>query len=57
VVILILLPLIWLDLRRDTVLALKKLGIRVEYSHHEAAVSQHEIDIVTMMPFAWQTTW
>jgi len=33
------------DLRRDTVLALKKLGIRVEYSHHEAAVSQHEIDI------------
>ena len=33
------------DLRRDTVLALKKLGIRVEYSHHEAAISQHEIDI------------
>ncbi|MDD3754286.1 MAG: glutamine synthetase family protein [Methanobacterium sp.] len=33
------------DLRRDTVLALKKLGIRVEYSHHEAAISQHEIDM------------
>ncbi|WJI09029.1 glutamine synthetase [Methanobacterium sp. CWC-01] len=33
------------DLRRDTVLALKNLGIKVEYSHHEAAVSQHEIDM------------
>lgn len=33
------------NLRRDTVLSLKKLGIRVEYSHHEAASSQHEIDI------------
>lgn len=33
------------DLRRDTVLALKKLGVKVEYSHHEAAVSQHEIDM------------
>jgi glutamine synthetase len=33
------------DLRRDTVLALKNLGINVEYSHHEAAVSQHEIDM------------
>ncbi len=33
------------DLRRDTVLALRKLGMSVEYSHHEAAISQHEIDI------------
>lgn len=33
------------NLRRDTVLSLKKLGIKVEYSHHEAASSQHEIDI------------
>ncbi|BDZ70920.1 glutamine synthetase family protein [Methanobacterium petrolearium] len=33
------------NLRRDTVLALKKIGIKVEYSHHEAAVSQHEIDM------------
>ncbi len=33
------------DLRRDTVLALEKLGIKVEYSHHEVAPSQHEIDI------------
>lgn len=33
------------DLRRNTVLALKKLGIRIEYSHHEAATSQHEIDM------------
>lgn len=33
------------DLRRDTVLSLKKLGIKVEYSHHEVAPSQHEIDM------------
>jgi glutamine synthetase len=33
------------DLRRDTVLALEKLGIQVEYSHHEVAPSQHEIDL------------
>lgn len=33
------------NLRRETVLSLKKLGIKVEYSHHEAASSQHEIDM------------
>ncbi len=33
------------DLRRETVLALEKLGIHVEYSHHEVAPSQHEIDL------------
>lgn len=33
------------DLRRDTILALEELGIKVEYSHHEVAPSQHEIDI------------
>lgn len=33
------------DYRRDTVLALEKLGIGVEYSHHEVAPSQHEIDM------------
>jgi glutamine synthetase len=33
------------DLRRDTVLALEKMGIHVEYSHHEVAPSQHEIDL------------
>lgn len=33
------------DLRRDTVLTLEKLGIPVEYSHHEVAPSQHEIDL------------
>ncbi|HAM14610.1 MAG TPA: glutamine synthetase [Eggerthellaceae bacterium] len=33
------------DLRRDTVLALEKLGIPVEYSHHENGPSQHEIDL------------
>lgn len=33
------------DLRRDTVLALEKLGIPIEYSHHEVGPSQHEIDL------------
>ena len=33
------------DLRRDTILALEQLGITVEYSHHEVAPSQHEIDL------------
>lgn len=33
------------DLRRDTILALEQMGIRVEYSHHEVAPSQHEIDL------------
>ncbi len=33
------------DLRRDTVLALQEMGIRVDYSHHEVAPSQHEIDL------------
>jgi len=33
------------DLRGKTVLELQKLGIVVEYSHHEVAPSQHEIDL------------
>ena len=33
------------DLRRETVLILEQMGIDVEYSHHEVAHSQHEIDI------------
>ncbi len=34
-----------MDLRRDTVLMLDAMGIKVEYSHHEVAPSQHEIDL------------
>ena len=33
------------DLRRETVLNLEEMGIGVEYSHHEVAPSQHEIDM------------
>ncbi len=33
------------DLRRETVLTLEEMGIPVEYSHHEAAPSQQEIDL------------
>jgi glutamine synthetase len=33
------------DLRRETVLTLQEIGIPVEYSHHEVAPSQHEIDL------------
>jgi len=31
--------------RKETVLNLEELGIKVEYSHHEVADSQHEIDM------------
>jgi len=33
------------DLRRDTILTLEQMGIEVDFSHHEAAHSQHEIDL------------
>jgi glutamine synthetase len=33
------------DLRRETVLSLEEMGIGIEYSHHEVAPSQHEIDM------------
>ncbi len=33
------------DLRRNTIFALQEMGIHVEYSHHEVAPSQHEIDL------------
>jgi len=32
-------------LRRETIFALQEMGIQVEYSHHEVAPSQHEIDL------------
>jgi len=32
-------------LRRETIFALQKIGIQIEYSHHEVAESQHEIDL------------
>lgn len=34
-----------IELRRKTVETLQKMGISVEYSHHEVAPSQHEIDL------------
>ena len=33
------------DLRNETVLTLQEMGIGVEFSHHEGAPSQHEIDM------------
>ena len=33
------------NLRRDTILSLQKMDIPVEFSHHEVAPSQHEIDL------------
>ena len=33
------------DLRREIIFALQDMGIGVEYSHHEVAPSQHEIDL------------
>jgi glutamine synthetase len=34
-----------IEMRKDSVLALEDMGIGVEYSHHEVAGSQHEIDM------------
>ena len=33
------------DMRKETVLTLEDMNIGVEYSHHEVAASQHEIDM------------
>ena len=33
------------NLRRETIFALQDMGVQVEYSHHEVAPSQHEIDL------------
>ena len=33
------------ELRRDTIAVLEQMGIPVEFSHHEVAPSQHEIDL------------
>lgn len=33
------------ELRRDTILALESMGLKVEVGHHEVAESQHEIDL------------
>ncbi|GAB6177027.1 glutamine synthetase family protein [Desulfobaculum senezii] len=33
------------DIRREIIFALQSMGIQVEYSHHEVAPSQHEIDL------------
>ncbi|MBG0777167.1 MAG: glutamine synthetase [Desulfovibrionaceae bacterium] len=33
------------DVRRDIIFNLQRMGIPVEYSHHEVAPSQHEIDL------------
>lgn len=34
-----------IELRRDTVMELQQMGIGIEYSHHEGAPSQQEIDM------------
>ncbi len=33
------------DMRREAILAMEKMGIKVEVAHHEVAPSQHEIDL------------
>lgn len=33
------------DFRRDAINILEQMGISVEFSHHEAAPGQHEIDL------------
>lgn len=34
-----------IEMRKETVLMLEEMGIGIEYSHHEVAPSQHEIDM------------
>jgi len=34
------------DLRTETILVLEQMGVTVQYSHHETATSQHEIDVL-----------
>jgi len=34
-----------IEMRRETILMLEAMGIKVEYSHHEVSPSQHEIDL------------
>jgi glutamine synthetase len=38
-------PDLGIDIRRETVLALEGMGMKVEAAHHEAAASQQEIDL------------
>lgn len=33
------------DMRRETILAIEEMGLKVELAHHEVAPSQHEIDL------------
>ncbi len=33
------------EYRRQTIITLEQMGVNVEYAHHEAAPSQHEIDL------------
>jgi len=33
------------DIRRDIIFSMEKMGIQIEYSHHEVAPGQHEIDL------------
>lgn len=33
------------EVRREIILTLEQMGVQVEYSHHEVAPSQHEIDL------------
>jgi len=38
-------PDIGSDLRMETALLLEQMGIKIQYTHHEVATSQHEIDL------------
>ena len=33
------------NMRRETILAVEEMGLKVEFAHHEVAPSQHEIDL------------
>ena len=44
------------ELRNETILRWRQVGIPIEYHHHEVGPSQHEIDMRFANALKWPTT-